>query len=64
LNIQTNYNQKFIQLGQSNRLIDPCKIKQASAVAITSGVSIDVAYANGVAVFTETLGGLMYEALI
>jgi len=37
---------------------------QASAVAITAGVSIDVAYKNGVAVFTETLGGLMYEASI
>ncbi|MFH6767863.1 YSC84-related protein [Gaetbulibacter aquiaggeris] len=35
---------------------------QASAVAITSGASIDVAYQNGVAVFTQTIGGLMYEA--
>jgi lipid-binding SYLF domain-containing protein len=35
---------------------------QASAVAITEGASIDVAYQNGVAVFTQTLGGLMYEA--
>lgn len=37
---------------------------QASAVAITAGASIDVAYKNGVAVFTYTLGGLMYEASI
>jgi lipid-binding SYLF domain-containing protein len=35
---------------------------QASAVAITEGASVDVAYQNGVAVFTQTLGGLMYEA--
>ncbi|MEN8124532.1 MAG: YSC84-related protein [Bacteroidota bacterium] len=37
---------------------------QASAVAIKKGVSIDVAYSNGVAVFTRTKGGLMYEASI
>ncbi len=37
---------------------------QASAVAITAGASIDVAYQNGVAVFTQTIGGLMYEASI
>ncbi|TNJ42841.1 hypothetical protein KFZ70_16585 [Tamlana fucoidanivorans] len=37
---------------------------QASAVAITAGASVDVAYQNGVAVFTHTLGGLMYEASI
>lgn len=37
---------------------------QASAVAITAGVSIDVAYKNGVAVFTKVKGGLMYEASI
>jgi lipid-binding SYLF domain-containing protein len=35
---------------------------QASAVAITEGASVDVAYQNSVAVFTQTLGGLMYEA--
>ncbi|WP_298534158.1 YSC84-related protein [uncultured Algibacter sp.] len=35
---------------------------QASAVAITKGASVDVAYKNGVAVFTHTKGGLMYEA--
>jgi lipid-binding SYLF domain-containing protein len=37
---------------------------QASAVALTEGASIDVAYKNGVAVFTRTKGGLMYEASI
>ncbi len=37
---------------------------QASAVAITAGASIDVAYKDGVAVFTHTKGGLMYEASI
>ena len=35
---------------------------QASAVAITAGASVDVAYQDGVAVFTRTLGGLMYQA--
>lgn len=37
---------------------------QASAVALKKGVSIDVAYQDGVAVFTMTKGGLMYEASI
>jgi len=37
---------------------------QASAVALTEGASIDVAYKGGVAVFTRTKGGLMYEASI
>ena len=37
---------------------------QASAVAITAGASIDAAYKDGVAVFTYTIGGLMYEASI
>jgi len=37
---------------------------QASAVAITVGASLDVAYVKGVAVFTYTRGGLMYEASI
>lgn len=35
---------------------------QASAVAITEGASVDVAYKSGVAVFTQTKGGLMFEA--
>lgn len=37
---------------------------QASAVAITEGASYDIAYKNGVAVFTNVKGGLMYEASI
>ncbi len=35
---------------------------QASAVAIKSGTSIDLAYQKGVAIFTMSKGGLMYEA--
>jgi len=35
---------------------------QASAVAITEGASYDIAYKNGVAVFTNVSGGLMFEA--
>jgi lipid-binding SYLF domain-containing protein len=35
---------------------------QASAVAITKGASADVSYSDGVAVFTQAIGGLMYEA--
>lgn len=37
---------------------------QASAVAVTAGASATAAYENGVAVFTMTKGGLMYEASI
>lgn len=37
---------------------------QASAVAITEGASADVSYSEGVAVFTQAIGGLMYEASI
>ena len=37
---------------------------QASAVAITAGVSIDAAFVNGVAILTVAKGGLMYEALV
>ena len=37
---------------------------QASAVALKEGASIDAAYQDGVAVFTMTKGGLMYEASI
>ena len=35
---------------------------QASAVALKEGASIDLAYQEGVAVYTLTKGGLMYEA--
>ena len=37
---------------------------QASAVAIKPGVSIDVSYKDGVAVFTQPLGGLRFEASV
>jgi lipid-binding SYLF domain-containing protein len=37
---------------------------QASAVAVTAGASADADYDGGVAVFTQTGGGLMYEATI
>ena len=37
---------------------------QASAVALKEGASIDLAYQDGVAVYTLTKGGLMYEASI
>ena len=37
---------------------------QASAVAVTKGASADIAYKNGVAVYTMAKGGLMYEASI
>tara|TARA_Y100001970_G_C13787660_1_gene628630 strand:- start:68 stop:610 length:543 start_codon:yes stop_codon:yes gene_type:complete len=37
---------------------------QASAVAINSGVSAEVEYSNGVAIFTQSIGGLMVEASI
>ena len=35
---------------------------QASAVAIKEAASINMAYQDGVAVFTLSKGGLMYEA--
>jgi lipid-binding SYLF domain-containing protein len=37
---------------------------QASAVAVTSGASANVKYRNGVMVFTQEKGGLMYEASV
>ena len=37
---------------------------QASAVAVTLGASADANYDQGVAVFTQVGGGLMYEATI
>ena len=40
------------------------KLAQASAVAVTAGVSADANYTNGVAVFTRAKGGLMYEASV
>jgi len=37
---------------------------QASAVAANKGASADLAYENGVAIFTQAQGGLMYEATL
>lgn len=37
---------------------------QASAVAIKKGASFDVAYQNGVAIFTKVKGGIMAEASV
>ncbi len=37
---------------------------QASAVAVTAGVSANVKYKDGVMIFTQQKGGLMYEASI
>ena len=37
---------------------------QASAIAVTAGASTNVKYRNGVMVFTQGKGGLMYEASI
>jgi len=37
---------------------------QASAVALKSGASINAKYRDGIIVFTNTIGGLMYEASI
>ena len=36
----------------------------ASAVAIKAGISTDAAFESGMAVFTQTKGGLMYEASV
>ena len=37
---------------------------QASAVAVTEGASANVKYREGVMIFTQTKGGLMYEASV
>jgi lipid-binding SYLF domain-containing protein len=37
---------------------------QASAVAVTKGASADVKYRNGIMIFTQEKGGLMYEASV
>jgi lipid-binding SYLF domain-containing protein len=37
---------------------------QASAVAVTSGASANADYSDGVAIFTQAKGGLMYEASV
>ena len=37
---------------------------QASAVAVTAGVSTDAEFNGGMAIFTQAKGGLMYEAAV
>lgn len=37
---------------------------QASVVAVTKGASVDAKYRNGIMVFTQEKGGLMYEASV
>ena len=37
---------------------------QLSAIALTAGVSLDAEYRDGVLVFTQGIGGLMYEASV
>ena len=37
---------------------------QASAVAVTAGASANAKYRDGVMIFTQTKGGLMYEASV
>ncbi len=37
---------------------------QASVVAVTAGASANVKYANGVMIFTQQKGGVMYEASV
>ncbi len=37
---------------------------QASAVAVTAGVSADAKFNGGMAIFTQAKGGLMYEASV
>ena len=37
---------------------------QASAVAVTKGAAANIKYKNGVMIFSQTKGGLMYEASV
>lgn len=37
---------------------------QASAVAVTAGASADASFEDGMAIFTQEIGGLMYEAAV
>ena len=37
---------------------------QASAVAVTAGASADAHFNGGIAIFTQAIGGLMYEASV
>ncbi len=49
----TNFKQGNYELGA-----------QVSAVAVTAGVSADAAFVDGMAIFTQAKGGLMYEAAV
>ena len=53
--------EKALKQFQSNKLE---LAAQASAIAVTEGISTDVPYRNGVAVYTLPKAGLMYEAAI
>ena len=37
---------------------------QASAVAVTKGAAANIKYKDGVMIFSQTKGGLMYEASV
>jgi len=57
----------FFESNESLAKFKAGKIKfsgQASAVAIKAGVSFDVAYQDGVAIFTKVKGGIMAEASV
>lgn len=57
----------FFEDQKSFELFTEGKLKfnaQVSAVALAEGVALNAAYRKGVAVFTMTNGGLMYEAAI
>ena len=54
-----------IQFSSINTSFTNGKLKfdgQASAVALEKGASVDMAYKDGVAVYTKAIGGLMFEA--
>jgi lipid-binding SYLF domain-containing protein len=54
-------NEEAFELFKSNRL----KLAaQASAVFVTAGISKDIPYNNGVAIYTLPKGGVMYEAAV
>ena len=53
--------EEAMELFKTNRLE---LAAQASAVAVTAGISKDVAYTHGVAVYTMPKAGLMYEATV
>ena len=53
--------EEAMELFRSNRLE---LAAQASAIAVTAGISKDVPYNNGVAIYTLPKAGLMYEATV